>query len=303
MRLKDFMSQPSETVELLSCALVGTEIKIKRDGDPYLSLYLKDFSGSLEVPVWDELDYKNYLNFSFPLSVEVSVRSSSAKGSTDRKNYRLTQPLRVTDVSFENYIKTVDYKFYWSKIKETIDTLSSDYRELVLAILRVEEVRKDFLTHPAALKHHQNYESGLVFHTSNVVGWVEKFYDFYTEQQINLNRDLLLSAAILHDVSKTVEYERDGLGWTSNVFSIEHPLSTIAWIRNLNTTLNDVQLKALQDLILQHHGTYGNYEINSIESNILHFADNLDAKAHCPKTPSFGLDYGLEKKRIRKEEN
>ena len=280
----------SDKTHNLTCALVGCREAAKKDGSPYLLLIFQDISSSINIPVWE--DYEKFEKLQFPKVVEIEVFVSEWKG---RKTFRL-KAIKNSNVEIKEFFPVVDTQKYWDLIQSKIDILPLYYKLLLEKLfdldLQGQTLKERFLVAPAALSHHQNYTGGLVFHTSNVVGWVDKFSQEYIEQGLfKIDRDLLIAAAIIHDISKTVEYtgERDlqtnFYTWSFCEGSLPHPLTTVAWVESLwfESGLTLQQKTNLQSLILSHHGSYGKYPVDSVEASMLHLADAIDACVHDPK--------------------
>jgi 3'-5' exoribonuclease len=134
---------------------------------------------------------------------------------------------------------------------------------------------------PAAKRFHHSYLGGLLEHTLSVCQMARQVAEHYPQ----LDRDLLLTAAFLHDIGKMRELKFDlKIDYTDEGRLIGHVvLSTIMVDERLREIKNFPQELAirLKHLILSHHG---NYEFGSpkrpkfLEAFALHLIDDLDAK-------------------------
>lgn len=135
---------------------------------------------------------------------------------------------------------------------------------------------------PAAKSAHHAYLGGLLEHTLNVIRTCAALADLYPQ----VNRDLLIAAAALHDIGKTAEFD-----WSRAIIYSEsgqlvgHLVGGAMMVRDAAAKIEDfdeLMSLALQHMILAHHGSreYGSpIEPKSIEALMLHQADDLDAKA------------------------
>lgn len=153
-------------------------------------------------------------------------------------------------------------------------------RNFLEAVFTDPVIRRELLIAPAAMSVHQAYAGGLLEHTLNVASLCLSFCAIYPE----LDRQLLIAGAVLHDLGKIREYipgvvieiSRPGylIGHTILGLQILEPF--------LESSDLDAELKEhLRHLILSHHGEYA-YGASRLpqtaEAFALHYADNIDAK-------------------------
>ena len=168
-----------------------------------------------------------------------------------------------------------------SFITPTFD--ENQYLKTLLQELFVKDEKfvKAFTQSSAAKTVHHGFVGGLLEHTLSVT----KLCDFYCTQYPLLNRDLLLSAAICHDIGKTRElslfpqndYTDDGQFLGHIVIGVEMVGEKIRNIKGFP----EILASELKHCILSHHGEYefGSPKKPAImEAVALNFADNTDAK-------------------------
>ncbi|MBS3782122.1 MAG: HD domain-containing protein [Candidatus Thermoplasmatota archaeon] len=140
------------------------------------------------------------------------------------------------------------------RLARTID--EENLYEVVSSFLRDEDFVKKFKKAPYSKKYNHNYIGGLLEHTLIESQIADNLADIYPE----LDRDLLLSSAILHDMGKVKEYETDtSIELTNEAQLMGH---TVICERMVKDRIDDIPdfpeelaLK-LSHIILSHHGDY-----------------------------------------------
>lgn len=268
----------------------GDRIKIKllifqvnkgvtNKGAPYLSMQLQDKTGVMDAKYWNVTEeeltkYKAGMIGLFSADIlshngQLQIRVSGIE-ILDRNQEDLKDFVRSSSIGKEELI---------FRINKVIETIQNDtYKKLVRATLL--EYEQDFYTYPAASKNHHNFVGGLATH---VLGMIE-VGEFLCTQYPLLDRDLLISGIIVHDVGKIVElsgpviieYTIEGklLG---HISIMQAKLYEIA--KRLN--IDNEELMLLRHMILSHHGAYeyGSPVLPLIpEAEMLNFIDNIDAR-------------------------
>ena len=154
-------------------------------------------------------------------------------------------------------------------------------RQLLVAFFGDKEFAKKFKEHSAAKRVHHGFLGGLLEHTLNVT----KLCDYYCSQYPILNRDLLITAALCHDIGKVNELsdfpEND---YTDEGQLIGHIVMGTLMVDEKIRGIQGFPVKLANELkhcILAHHGEleYGSPKKPAlIEALALNFADNTDAK-------------------------
>ena len=146
----------------------------------------------------------------------------------------------------------------------------------------MEKNKEKMIIYPAALKLHHAMVGGLMLHVSAIVEMAESICKIYK----NVDRELLLSGAILHDVAKVWELEtsRTGLakGYSAEGELVGHLVKGAMYIEETAKRLGVSSEKAtlLEHMVLSHHGVpdFGSpIRPMFLEAVILSSLDNLDA--------------------------
>lgn len=256
---------------------------VTKNGKPYENLILQDKSGTIDAKVWDpnnagiaEFDTLDYIevygdvtSFQGALQVNVKRIRKCREGEFNPADYLPMSPFNIEDMYQEllGYVKKVENKY----LKQLLQAL----------FVEDEEFIKAFKQSSAAKTVHHGFVGGLLQHTLSVT----KMCEYYCGAYSRLNRDLLISAALCHDIGKTREislfpqndYTDEGQFLGHIVIGTEMIAEKISSIPGFPVML----ASELKHCILAHHGEYefGSPKKPAImEALALNFADNTDAK-------------------------
>ena len=256
---------------------------VTKNGKPYDSLILQDKTGTVDAKVWDpnhagiaEFDSLDYIEvhgditcFQGALQVNVKRVRKCQEGEFDHADYLPVSKYNIEDM----YAELLVY----------IDKVKNPFLNELLQDFFVAD--QDFITlfkkSSAAKTVHHGFVGGLLQHTLSVV----RLCEFYCQAYPKLNRDLLISAAICHDMGKVKElslfpqndYTEEGQFLGHIVIGTEMVSERIRKIPGFPVLL----ASELKHCILAHHGEYefGSPKKPAImEALALNFADNTDAK-------------------------
>ncbi|PHK50833.1 3'-5' exoribonuclease YhaM [Staphylococcus edaphicus] len=253
---------------------------VTAQGKDYMTLHLQDKSGDIEAKLWtvSKEDMK-------VLEPEKIVHVTG-----DVINYRGRKQMKINKIKLatpEDNMKTQDFvdgaPLTPEEIQEEIAHYMLDIENATLQRITRHLIRKhqeSFFTFPAASTHHHNFSSGLSYHVLTMLRVAKSICDIYPL----LNRSLLYSAIILHDLGKVRELS----GPVATSYTVEGNLlghisiasdEVAEAARELNLEGEEVLL--LRHMILAHHGKmeYGSPKLPHMkEAEILFFIDNIDAK-------------------------
>ena len=255
---------------------------LTKNGKPYDNVILQDKTGTLDAKVWDpgsvgidEFDALDYVAItgditSFQGNLQCSIKRARkvSEGEYDPKDYL---PVSSKDID-EMYNELLGY----------ISSVKNTYLSKLLHIFFDDaDFAKAFKFHSAAKSVHHGFVGGLLEHSLSVT----RNCDFFAKNYPVLNRDLLLTAAIFHDVGKLKELsvfpEND---YTDQGQLLGHIMIGAEWVGEAIKTIDGfpvVLANELKHCILAHHGEleYGSPKKPAlIEAVALSFADNIDAK-------------------------
>lgn len=281
---KPFVSELTSEQTITGFFLVSAkELRNTKEGKPYLRLELCDRSGAVEARMWTK----------FEAAVQEIVREDIVKVEARVELYRDRAQLALLQIR-KARPDEIDLADYLPHTKEDVDKMWAELlahgqsirnvwlQKLVLAILRDPSVEPRYKKAPAAKVMHHAYLGGLLEHVVGLCGLAKGVAAHY---QPEVDVDLLLTAAILHDVGKLDElcYERS-IGYTTQgqllghiVMEVETVGRTIDKIEGFPAELKTV----VQHLLISHHGEYefGSPKLPMIrEALVFHYLDDLDSK-------------------------
>ena len=266
-----------------------------KTGSLYVRATLADRTGSLKAVRWDA-DERSLGDFPQNGYVRVRGRVESYRGELQIKieKARAAKDAEV-DVSEFQVNSSEDTAEMQKEIKRLARSVKDASLSALLKSFFLED--KDFLERfsraPGASSYHHAYVGGLLEHTL----WVTKQADAVAKENERLQRDLLVAAALLHDIGKMDELSSDpGFSYTDEGYFIGHiVLGTLEVDRRIAAAEGfpaDLRLELLH-LLLSHHGQkeYGSPVVPATpEAIALHHVDNLDAKVQAAdaamKTPA-----------------
>lgn len=256
------------------------EVKTARNGSEYLDLIIADKDGELPSKLWD---YTGGNAFKADTVVKVRGTIEQYNGNDQFKISQIWPATNSDNYNIADLVpssKTSGEEIFSMLMSRVNGFKDSDLKAIVTAIMLE---KKDALVKcPAAYRLHHAIVGGLMLHTTSIVRMAEEVCKIYT----NVDRDLLLSGAILHDVAKTWEYEfaNTGLatGYSTGGELVGHLVKGAMYVEEKAKQLNikNEKVLLLEHMILSHHGDpeYGAaVKPMFLEAEILAQLDTLDA--------------------------
>ena len=270
---------------------------VSKNGRSYDSLVLQDKTGSVDGKIWD-LSSGGIEDFDKLDYIEVTADVTSFQGSL-QLNIRRVRRAEENECDPSEYLPSTerDIEEMYLELTNFRKSIQNEYLKKLLSMyfLESEFLKKKFCFHSAAKSVHHGYVGGLLEHTLAVTKNCEYMSGMYPI----LNRDLLLTAAMLHDIGKIAElsefpendYTDDGQLLGHIVIGCEWISATIKKIEGFPKTL----ALELKHCIIAHHGQleFGSPKKPAlVEALALSFADNLDAKMETMKEALAGKQAG-----------
>jgi 3'-5' exoribonuclease len=274
-----------EGERVVACFYVaGRDLLRTRQEKPYLKLRLCDRHGTIEGRVWDDAE-----------RVDAALAGASFVGVRGLLQvYQGERQLRIDQIaSVEVSPDQLDLFLPRSRrepadmereLRALVGSIQdSPLRRLVEAVLDVStDVGRAFRAAPAAKLNHHAYVGGLLEHTLSVVHACDLLAGHYGR---DIDRDLLLCGALLHDVGKVREIaSAAGFPYTDEGKLLGHILLGIDIVRSAAARVPELsgeRLTLVLHLIASHQGRYewqSPKRPKILEALLLHYVDDLDAK-------------------------
>lgn len=262
-------------------------VKVDRNGKRYLDVRLADASGNIGAKMWDVNDD---IVDSFTGHDVVAVKAKVSSGFHGDPELKIDNIRTITDSDDVDLATLLpasprDLAEMEAELQAIRDSITNpDLITLLNGIFSDEMVYRQFCEAPAAKGVHHNYIHGLLEHTVAVCRVASAVAEQYAG---DVNRDLLVTGALLHDIGKMTEFsyttaiDYSDQGRLLGHIVIGEKLVSDA-IASLDSFPDELRLQLLH-LILSHHGEkeYGSpIRPKTLEGFILNHADNIDAKAN-----------------------
>ena len=281
MRYIDTFREGMHIADVYLCK--NKQIALTKNGKEYGNLVMQDKTGTIDAKIWDlgspgvgEFETMDYVH------VEADVTLFQSSFQLNVRRIRRAQEGEYVEADYLPVSKK-DIKKMYEELLGYIRSVKNPYLQKLLSGYFVENAvfAKAFQFHSAAKTVHHGFVGGLLEHTLSVT----KLCDYYAGYYPMINRDLLLTAAIFHDVGKTRELSRfpendytdDGQLLGHIIIGTEMVGESIRSIPGFPEKL----ATELKHCILAHHGEleYGSPKKPALlEALALNFAENTDAK-------------------------
>lgn len=267
------------------CLIKTIDRKTSSKGDNYLDMTLGDSDGEINAKLWR---YIPELHGEYEANQIVKVRGviSEYNGNDQLKIDRIRHTGPEDNVKAEEYVKSADYSGDMM-FKELLDIANGfkdeELKSIVTAVLN--DNRQRILYWPAAFKLHHAVRGGLLLHTLSIVRLAQAVCKIYTFVDL----ELLISGAILHDISKLQEYTVADSGIATG-YSVEgnllgHLTMGAMVVNEYAKKLGISQKTAmlLEHMLISHHGEpdFGAaVRPGFIEAELLSELDLMDSRVY-----------------------
>lgn len=261
-------------------------VAVTKNGKEYENVIFQDKSGTIDAKIWDpgsegieDCDALDYVH------VVGDVTSFNGQLQLNVKRIRKVE---------EDEYNTADYfpvserdpEEMKEELRGYIASVKNEYLSELLNKIFTEKTIDACAKHSAAKSVHHAFIGGLLEHTLSVT----KLCEYYTKQYPILNYDLLISAAMLHDIGKLKEINAFPTNdYTDEGQLLGHIVMGAQIVGRIADSIPDFPKNIKNELmhcILAHHGEleYGSPKKPAlIEAVALNFADNTDAKLETMK--------------------
>ena len=260
----------------------STAERTTRTGKPFMTITFQDTSGEMTGILWDVSEEQ----------IEMYKPSTVVHIKGKRDEYNGQPQLKIDSIRPANedepnkpelYVKRapMNRETMIEKLNNSITEITNPEMNTIVRFL-LNKYNKAFFHSPAAKSLHHAFNGGLAYHTVSMLEMAKNIADYYP----NINRSLLFSGLILHDLGKVIElsgptateYTLEGQ-LVGHIVLIDQELTDACRELDIETDTEDVLM--LRHVILAHHGLleYGSPVRPQVkEAEIIHYLDQLDAK-------------------------
>jgi 3'-5' exoribonuclease len=279
--IRDCAKHENQTITT-TFVVASKQIKPKKTGDLYIALTLADRTGQIEAKVWDNV--QEFLD-AFEQDDFIKV-----KGLLNKYNnrYQLTihkvRKCEEHEVDFSDYLPKTekDVDQLWATLRGFVESFNNEQlKALLRTFMNDPEIERCYKCAPAAKTLHHAVVGGLLDHVVSLF----TVCDLASRNYPNIDRDLLLSGAFLHDIGKihelsyarSISYTTSGQLLGHMIIELEMLHAKIAQVPGFSAELKIL----LEHMIISHHGHYefGSPKLPMFpEALMLHYLDDLDSK-------------------------
>jgi 3'-5' exoribonuclease len=265
----------------------GKLLRPNRNGNLYLQVELSDSTGSIPARLWNanETLYQSFENGDY-IRVEGATQIFQGAVQLILKRIQKVDPAEINPDDFKPQ-PAVDVDKLFARLEEMLRGMGDPgLRNLAECFLFDEAFTAKLMMAPAGTKNHHAYHGGLLAHIVGLMELVLHIAPCYPQ----IDRDLLLMGAFLHDLGKIDEltYER-GLAYSDEGQLIGHLVMAVSILeakvaeaeKLSGESIPEETILRLKHMIVSHHGEYdfGSPKLPmTLEAIALYCLDNLDAK-------------------------
>jgi 3'-5' exoribonuclease len=253
------------------------ERRLKKDGQAYLTLALKDRSGEIPGKLWEIPAGFSVTDGDF---VKVEAEIGTYRDEL-QLSIRRIRKLAREEVELGDFLPASrrDRNEMLDDLHAALSMIGNDHPGLRDALLRlIDDLAPALVDAPAAKSNHHAYLGGLLEHVLSLIGLAERVCGQYPE----LDRDVLVAGAVLHDIGKVVELCYDAaLGYSRRGTLVGHCVLGVEILSRCSEALDDATRDHLEHIIVSHHGQaeWGAVKIPMTrEARVFHLLDMIDAQ-------------------------
>lgn len=286
MRLKDVnISDYKGNTLTVYALLVNIELKESKSCK-YGVFYLRDQKVLISARMWNYTDiihetgciYKVSLSVRLYLNQISFVIESLECVNESRDSYIFPDTLEADMKEFKSYLNLLNNKLLRSDLVKIFNL-----------------VWKEFKTSAGAVSVHHNYIGGLLEHTNEVARYVVAVTDYFPD----VNKDLALASALVHDIGKIYEYDTNILTGEIKIAGkgilYGHIVMGYKILDEALTSTTSIEKEVILNAVLSHHGELENGSPTTpatLEAYLVHQADIFSCNRYLRKVHENSLEIG-----------
>ena len=279
--LSDCAQQENKTITS-SFVVISKQVKPKKTGEPYLALTLGDRTGQIEAKMWDNVE-EAIDAFDQDDFVKIKGLINKYKNRFQLTIHKLRR-LGDSEIDYSDFLPKTnkDIGELWQTLAGFVASFQNPHlKALVEAFMADPEIAEAYRNAPAAKTLHHAFVGGLLDHVVSLF----TLCDLAVRNYPQVDRDLLLTGAFLHDIGKVHElaYQRS-IAYTTKGQLLGHMIIELEMLHQKIARVPGFpdELKILiEHMIISHHGQYefGSPKLPMFpEALMLHYLDDLDSK-------------------------
>lgn len=283
---KDYIKKFDKTRRIISQFLVKEKtVKRTKNNKPYLELVLQDKTGQIKGRMFNKKANNEFDKIEENTVYNIVGKIQEFPVNSNKYNILIDRIILAKKYNEEEFIRKIENQdSHLNYILETINEIKDhEIKSVLISLFNDKEFLEKFITAPAAKRYHHNYKGGLLVHTNEVIEICKTISSIYEE----INRDLLIAGAILHDIGKieSYDYKTDEIDMNYEGMMLEHLFIGGCLLKEKMNYLNISKETKTQllHLILSHHGKVelgwgSSVDPKTPEAIALHQADDMSAK-------------------------
>jgi 3'-5' exoribonuclease len=282
--VQDLKSRINDSVEII-LKVRSKKLQETKDSKKFLIMTLEDRTGTVRAVDWYNAELNDQrLKEGTVVRVKGRVVFFENRIQINLDNdYGAIKILKDDEYDYTKFVaqSKKDLEVLKKKLFVLLDQVKDQhYKKLLKAFFEDKEFSEKFFRSPAGMRVHHAYIGGLLEHSVTVAEICREISKYYS-----LDRDLLITGALLHDVGKVEEYKitESGIEVTTEGELKGHIAIGAAMVRETGKKLSipEHKILELEHIILSHHGEleWGSPVVpKTIEALIVHHVENLDSK-------------------------
>ncbi|MCP4363192.1 MAG: HD domain-containing protein [Chloroflexi bacterium] len=272
--------QSGNVIENESFMLHDVILRKTKDGRPFLLGSLRDKTGQVSFVFWDVPDYI----LSWAQAGKIVLVTGKINNYKDALQVNITDLNKSLQPDMAAFLPTSQRsrESMVAELRDIIGLLADPWQQLTSTLLLDDEhFLQTFANAPAARKMHHAYIGGLLEHSLSMANIADQMADHYPY----VNRDLLVTGTLVHDMGKAIEYDLEGgFSFSDDGRLVGHIVRAVVMVEQAAQTLETISeddLRELVHLITSHHGTHewGSPTVpKTLEAILLHQIDLLDSR-------------------------
>lgn len=275
-----FVNELRDGDSVYGMLLVTSAAKCVNDKSSYMNVSFQDKTGSIDAKKWDATD-EDVATLVPGAVVNVQGIVNSYKGQLQLKIQAVSKVEDLSNVDLTQFQKVSPIPL--SEMKEKLEKYLNSFTNKDVEVITkavISHFYDKYTTYPAALKIHHEFASGILHHSLQMADVADAIAKCYPQ----VDRDILVAGALMHDIGKTIEYENPLTPqMTLEGKLIGHISIMYAEFRKI---VDDLNIKSevpllLEHMILSHHGQleFGSPVVPSTrEALLLSEIDMMDSR-------------------------